>query len=149
VTGLEVPRVRVIRGRAEDLTAEISADVVIARAVAPLGKLAGWAVGLCRPGGTVLAMKGAGAPDEVARAGPELSRLGVTDLAVLQVGGDMVDPPATVVRFRAPLRRQRVAGRPPGSPARSGFGSAGSGRGRRGWQQLSGPRARGRKHGDG
>jgi 16S rRNA (guanine527-N7)-methyltransferase len=148
VTALALPRVRVIRGRAEDLAAEISADVVTARAVAPLGRLAGWAVGLCRPGGTVLAIKGAGAPDEVARAGPELSRLGATDLAVLQVGGDIVDPPATVVRFRAPLRRHRPVRRPPGSAGRSGFGPAGSGRGRSG-QQMSGPRARGRKPGDG
>jgi 16S rRNA (guanine527-N7)-methyltransferase len=114
VTELALPRVQVLRGRAEDLARQVSADVVTARAVAPLGRLAGWAVGLCRPGGTVLAIKGAGARDEAALAGPELRRLGVTDLEVLQVGSDEVDPPATVVRFRAPARRHPAAGRPAG-----------------------------------
>ena len=111
VAELGLPRVQVVRGRAEDLAREVAADIVTARAVAPLGKLAGWAVGLCRPGGTVLAIKGAGARDEVAQARAELSQLGVTDLEVLQVGSGQVDPPATVVRFRAPVRRQRAAGR--------------------------------------
>jgi 16S rRNA (guanine527-N7)-methyltransferase len=114
VTELALPRVQVLRGRAEDLARQVSADVVTARAVAPLGRLAGWAVGLCRPGGTVLAIKGAGARDEAALAAPELRRLGVTDLEVLQVGSDEVDPPATVVRFRAPARRHPAAGRPAG-----------------------------------
>ncbi|MGH3275708.1 MAG: 16S rRNA (guanine(527)-N(7))-methyltransferase RsmG [Streptosporangiaceae bacterium] len=120
VTALGLGRVRVVCGRAEDLAAEIAADVVTARAVAPLGKLARWAVGLCRPGGTVLAIKGARASDEVARASKELRLLGVTDLAVLQVGSDKVSPPATVVRFRAPGLRQPAAGRLPGSRRAAG-----------------------------
>ncbi len=81
----------------------------------------GWAVGLCRPGGTVLAIKGAGAAAEVSRDGPALRLLGVTDLAVLEVGGEDIDPPATVVRFRAPARRSpaaRGSGAP--GPARAG-----------------------------
>jgi 16S rRNA (guanine527-N7)-methyltransferase len=131
VAELGLPRVQVVRGRAEDLAPEISADIVTARAVAPLGKLAGWAVGLCRPGGTVLAIKGAGARDEVAQAGPELRRLGVTDLEVLQVGSDEVDPPATVVRFRAPVRRRPPAGRSPGSQARTVTRQPGNRRDRR------------------
>jgi 16S rRNA (guanine527-N7)-methyltransferase len=131
VAELGLPRVQVVRGRAEDLAREVSADIVSARAVAPLGKLAGWAVGLCRPGGTVLAIKGAGALDEVARAGPELSQLGVTDLEVLQVGSDKVDPPATVVRFRAPVRRQPAAGRSPGSQVRTAPRPPGNRRDRR------------------
>ena len=133
VAELGLARVQVVRGRAEDLAGELSADIVTARAVAPLGKLAGWAVGLCRPGGTVLAIKGAGARDEVAQAGPELRQLGVTDVEVLQVGSDEVDPPATVVRFRAPaggarppavhpvprpVKAPRPAGQAAGSPAR-------------------------------
>jgi len=122
VAELSLPNAQVIRGRAEDLASAVSADVVTARAVAPLGKLAGWAVGLCRPGGTVLAIKGAGARDEAALAAPELRRLGVTDLEVLQVGSDEVDPPATVVRFRAPARRHRAPGRPGGPAARSAGG---------------------------
>jgi 16S rRNA (guanine527-N7)-methyltransferase len=118
VTALGLTRVRVVRGRAEDLAGTIRADIVTARAVAPLARLAGWAVGLCRPGGTVLAIKGAGAAAEVSRDGSALRLLGVTDLAVLEVGGEDIDPPATVVRFRAPSRR---------SPAGAGSGAGGRG----------------------
>ena len=131
VAELGLPGVQVLRGRAEDLAPEVGADIVTARAVAPLGRLAGWAVGLCRPGGTVLAIKGAGARDEVAQAGPELSLLGITDLEVLQVGSGEVDPPATVVRFRAPVRRPPAAGRPSGFQARSASRLAGNRRDRR------------------
>ena len=88
-------------GRAEDLAGQIAADVVTARAVAPMERLAGLALGLARPGGLVLAIKGAGAEDEVARAGPELRRLGVGDVTVLRVGGGKVDRAATVVRLIA------------------------------------------------
>jgi 16S rRNA (guanine527-N7)-methyltransferase len=140
VAELGLSRVQVLRGRAEDLARDVSADIVTARAVAPLGKLAGWAVGLCRPGGTVLAIKGAGALGEVERAGPELDQLGVTDLEVLQVGSDKVDPPATVVRFRAPVRRPPAAGRSSGSQARSASRLAGNRRDRRrGGQRAPGP----------
>lgn len=132
VTALDLARVRVVRGRAEDLAGTIRADIVTARAVAPLSRLAGWAVGLCRPGGSVLAMKGAGAAAEVRRDGPALRRLGVTDVSVLEVGSEDIDPPATVVRFRAPVRRRPV----PGTSA-SGAGP----QGRKHWkdrQHLSG-----------
>lgn len=124
VADLGLPRVRVLRGRAEELTGQVRADIVTARAVAPLGRLAGWAVGLCRPGGTVLAIKGAGAAAELARDRPALRLLGVTDIAVTEVGSGKVDPPATVVRFRAPVRG-------PARPASSGRGGPG-GYGRRG-----------------
>src|SRR5262249_32299665 len=60
--------VRTSRARAEDLAGEIDADVVTARAVARLDRLAPLAVGLARPGGLVLAIKGASAGAEVAAA---------------------------------------------------------------------------------
>jgi 16S rRNA (guanine527-N7)-methyltransferase len=127
VEALGLPRVRVVRGRAEDLSGDISADIVTSRAVAPLSKLAGWATGLCRPGGTVLAIKGASAADEVTRCRAELRLLGISDLAVLQVGSGKVDPPATVVRFTAPRRvgRRPTRGRPKTGGRPHGRGSAG------------------------
>jgi 16S rRNA (guanine527-N7)-methyltransferase len=133
VAALELTRVRVVRGRAEDLAAEISADIVTARAVAPLGKLAGWALGLCRPGGTILAIKGASAQAEVTESKTLLRQLGISDLAVLQVGSDTVDPPATVVRFTAPAPRGRTRGRTTVQASRQAAG-------RRGDRRLSGPR---------
>jgi 16S rRNA (guanine527-N7)-methyltransferase len=133
VAALELTRVQVVRGRAEDLAREISADIVTARAVAPLGKLAGWAVGLCRPGGTILAIKGAGAQTEVTDSKTLLRQLGISDLAVLQVGSDKVDPPATVVRFTAPASRGPAGGRTTVRPGRRVAG-------RRGDRRPSGPR---------
>ncbi len=79
----------------------VGADVVTARAVAPLEKLAGLAVGLARPGGLVLAIKGASAADEVARARGALRRLGAKEVEVRKAGSGIVEPAATVVTFRA------------------------------------------------
>jgi 16S rRNA (guanine527-N7)-methyltransferase len=79
----------------------LAMDVVTARAVAPLDRLAAMAVGLLKPGGIVLAVKGAKAPAEVRDAKAALDRLGLRDAEVLVVGGGKVDPAATVVRLTA------------------------------------------------
>ena len=91
----------VCRGRAEELAGQVAADVVTARAVAPMERLAGLALGLARPGGLVLAMKGAGAAEELARARPVLQRLGARDVAVVHPGSGKVSPPPTVIRLTA------------------------------------------------
>jgi 16S rRNA (guanine527-N7)-methyltransferase len=101
VQALGLANTEVCRGRAEDLAGQLSADVVTARAVAPLDRLAALALGLVRPGGTVLAIKGAGAPREVAAARRTLRRLGVRDVDVVRVGSGRVDPAVTVVRLTA------------------------------------------------
>jgi 16S rRNA (guanine527-N7)-methyltransferase len=101
VHALGLANARVCRGRAEDLAGRLSADVVTARAVAPLDRLAGLALGLARPGGTVLAIKGAGARREVAAARRTLRELGVRSVDVVRVGDGKVDPAATVVRLTA------------------------------------------------
>jgi 16S rRNA (guanine527-N7)-methyltransferase len=98
--GLSNAEVR--RARAEDLAGELAADVVTARAVAPLGKLALWACGLARPGGTVLAIKGERAAGELRDAAGVLERLGVHDARIVEAGRGKVEPPAVVVRFAAP-----------------------------------------------
>jgi 16S rRNA (guanine527-N7)-methyltransferase len=98
---LGLPNAEVRCSRAEDLAGKIAADVVTARAVAPMERLAGLALGLVRPGGLVLAIKGAGADEEVARARRTLRRLGVGDVTVLRAGGGKVDRAATVVRLIA------------------------------------------------
>ncbi|HTW00088.1 MAG TPA: 16S rRNA (guanine(527)-N(7))-methyltransferase RsmG [Streptosporangiaceae bacterium] len=101
VADLGLGNATVRRGRAEDLAGELAADVVVARAVAPMQRLAGLALGLVRPGGLVLALKGAGAEQELTRARPMLRRLGARDAAVVQAGSGRVSPPATVVRLTA------------------------------------------------
>jgi 16S rRNA (guanine527-N7)-methyltransferase len=70
---LGLDEVRVVRGRAEDLTGE-AFDVVTARALAPLPKLLDWGLPLVAVGGSLLAMKGSSAPAEVAAARAKLGR---------------------------------------------------------------------------
>ncbi|HEX2175559.1 MAG TPA: 16S rRNA (guanine(527)-N(7))-methyltransferase RsmG [Nocardioidaceae bacterium] len=73
VDELGLDNVRVERGRAEEHAAA-GFDAVTARAVAPLDRLVRWALPMCRPGGMLLAMKGASAADELAAAEPVLRK---------------------------------------------------------------------------
>jgi 16S rRNA (guanine527-N7)-methyltransferase len=98
VARLGLPNATVVRGRAEELAGVITADVATARAVAPLDRLAGWAAGLLRPGGQILAIKGQSAEEELAAARPVLSRLRVRSAEVLRVDHGSVIPATTVVR---------------------------------------------------
>ena len=101
VAELGLGNASVWRARAEQAAGALAVDVVTARAVAPLDRLATLALGLLRPGGIVLAVKGAKAKAEVRAAGEALRRLGVRDVEVLVVRGGKVDPAATVVRMTA------------------------------------------------
>jgi 16S rRNA (guanine527-N7)-methyltransferase len=99
VAELGLANVSVLRGRAEDVT--VRTDVVTARAVAPLPRLAELAIGLVRPGGMVLAIKGRTAQEELTAARPVLRRIGARDAQVVQAGQGKVVPATTVVRFFA------------------------------------------------
>src|SRR6266702_4660428 len=91
--------VTLLRGRAEDTA--LRADVATARAVAPLDRLAELAVGVVRPGGMVLAIKGQTAAGELRKARPVLRRIGARGAEVVRAGQGKVDPATTVVRFFA------------------------------------------------
>ena len=101
VADLGLGNAKIWRARAEQAAGTLAADVVTARAVAPLDQLAALALGLLKPGGIVLAVKGAKAKAEVRAASEALRRLGVRDVQVLVAGGGKVDPAATVVRLTA------------------------------------------------
>jgi len=106
--------VTVERGRAEDAAVRRrweGADVVTARAVAPLARLAGWALPLLRTNGRLLAMKGDTADAEVTRDAAAVRALGGGQPVVLQCGRGIVDPPTTVVVVEQ-------QGRKPDRPAR-------------------------------
>jgi 16S rRNA (guanine527-N7)-methyltransferase len=99
VSELDLPNATVLRARAEEKAASrISADVATARAVAPLDRLVGWAAGLLRPGGQLLAIKGQSAAAELEAAEPVLSALGVRSAEVLQAGHGRVVSATTIVR---------------------------------------------------
>jgi 16S rRNA (guanine527-N7)-methyltransferase len=111
VSDLGLSNVTVVRARAEDkASGYIRADIATARAVAPLGRLAAWAAPLLRPGGELLAVKGQSAGEELAAAGPVLSRLGVRSAEVLEVGHGRVVTATTVVRvvMGKPGREERA-----------------------------------------
>ena len=98
VARLGLTNATVVRGRAEDMVGVIRADIATARAVAPLDRLAGWAAGVLKPGGQILAIKGESAADELADARPVLSRLGARSAEVLRVDHGRVVSATTVVR---------------------------------------------------
>lgn len=98
VTKLELDRVRVFRGRAEEVVADVGdADIVTARAVAPLGRLAGWSSPLLRIGGKLVALKGRSAAEEIDRDRDECTLAGFSDFSVKLVGESMLTEPTTVV----------------------------------------------------
>ncbi|MGH3366511.1 MAG: 16S rRNA (guanine(527)-N(7))-methyltransferase RsmG [Nocardioidaceae bacterium] len=84
VEDLALPDVQVVRARAEELGGA-GFDAAVARAVAPLDRLARWALPLCRPGGTLVAMKGTAAKAELASARETLDRLGVRSARVREL----------------------------------------------------------------
>lgn len=91
------------RGRAEQWSGP-PFDVVAARALAPLERLAAWCLPLARRGGVVLAQKGRTAEVEVDTAKAALRGCRVE---IRTVGAGLVDPPATVVTITRPPRPER------------------------------------------
>ncbi|HEY3749975.1 MAG TPA: 16S rRNA (guanine(527)-N(7))-methyltransferase RsmG [Pseudonocardiaceae bacterium] len=92
--------VQVVRGRAEEpdvRRAVGGVDVVTARAVAPLAKLAGWCLPLVAPGGVLLALKGESANEELARDADLVRRAGGIESTVVTCGADLLPVPTTVV----------------------------------------------------
>ncbi len=95
-------RVRVIRGRAEDGTVVKtvgSSKLVTARAVAPLDKLVRWSMPLLSRGGSLLALKGSTAEDELAEHEAFLQRSRVQLHPVIECGVGFVDPPTRIVKL--------------------------------------------------
>ena len=100
VDELGLDSVTVHRGRAEELAGTLSAPFVTARAVARLDKLARWCVPLLGPGGTLVAMKGRSAAEELDQDRRALERLGLVDAVVSEHGGDVLDEPVLTVDLR-------------------------------------------------
>jgi 16S rRNA (guanine527-N7)-methyltransferase len=101
IENLGLDRVEVVRGRAEDTVDVVQpADVVTARAVAPLDRLAAWCLPLARPGGTMLAIKGSSAAAEIEEHRDAVRRAGGGEPALLQCGARWLAEPVTVVEVR-------------------------------------------------
>lgn len=98
VDELGLANVTVHRGRAEELWGVLTAPVVTARAVAPLGQLASWCLPLLRPGGCLLAIRGLRVAAEVEADRPLLRQLGAVDEVIEHYGLGIVDQETTVLR---------------------------------------------------
>lgn len=117
VQGLGLAKtVRVSRGRADEAAAggasaePLRGDVVTARAVAPLDRLAAWCLPLAVPGGRLVALKGASAAEEIAEHAAAVARFGGGEPTVHRCGEGVLDAPTTVVeivreRLVEPARR--------------------------------------------
>lgn len=149
VAQLGLTNCRVVRARAQDAPADVrGADVVVSRAVAPLGRLAGWCAGIARSGGLVLALKGSKAQEELDRDARDLAAAGLRDAAVVVLDG--IAGPAQVVRAvrgpdphrgrHASSGRRSPAGRG-SSPSPSSSSGSAAGRGASPERKVSGGRA--------
>ena len=110
--GLRTAVVR--RARAEELAGTLLVDTVVARAVAPLDRLATWSLPLLRPGGRLLAVKGDRADGELASSGAALRAAGAAASTVVTVGNEADRTSARVVvvtRGDAPAAGSRRPGR--------------------------------------
>jgi 16S rRNA (guanine527-N7)-methyltransferase len=112
VAELRLSNVNVVRSRAEQLHGKVLADVVTARAVAPLDRLARWTLPLLRTGGLLVALKGTSVRKELAEAADSLKALGAVSWRVTEYGAGVVDPPslAAVVEVGDRPRRSRDDG---------------------------------------
>ena len=96
---LELENAEVLRGRAEEWAGRMGADVVTARAVAPMERLVGWCLPLLRRGGRMLALKGDTAADELASVAPSLAKLGAAEWNVVEVGEGLGSAATRVIRI--------------------------------------------------
>ena len=91
--------VAVVRGRAEEMKGTVTADVLTARAVAPIDRLIKWCLPLLGPDGHMALLKGRSAADEIDRAKYALRKARL----VAEIESAPTLPglePTTVVRLR-------------------------------------------------
>jgi 16S rRNA (guanine527-N7)-methyltransferase len=104
VAALGLDRTTVVRARAEECVGKLpGADVVTARAVAPLDRLVDWCLPLAAAGGRLLALKGASADAELTDLlsghAAALARLGAGAAVVRSCGDGLLEEPTTVVEI--------------------------------------------------
>ncbi|WP_018298163.1 16S rRNA (guanine(527)-N(7))-methyltransferase RsmG [Corynebacterium lubricantis] len=95
---LGLDNVTVIRGRAEDQS-KGAFDVVTSRAVAPLGKLAGWSLPLVKKGGAMVAMKGSSVSEELERDAEQITQAGGGAGEIFIVGESVLEEPTTLIKI--------------------------------------------------
>lgn len=90
-------QLQVLRGRVEDYRGR-PFDIVTARAVAPLTQLASWCASAVRPGGSLVAIRGQRAAEELAASASALAALGFVDAEVVTCGAGVLAVLTLVVK---------------------------------------------------
>ena len=98
IADLGLANVRVLRGRAEQAVGEVDVDFVTARAVSALSTLIPITLPLLGGEGSLVAIKGRSAADEVEKAAKALKKFKGHSAEVHTVGDGLLDEPTTVVR---------------------------------------------------
>jgi 16S rRNA (guanine527-N7)-methyltransferase len=117
VLGLE--NCTVHRGRAEEFHGVLSVPYATARAVARIDKLARWTFPLLAGGGTLVALKGSMASDELGAQESVLRALGMTGARVGSYGKGLLEIPTLTLELTVrprPGRRPQRKARHPHSP---------------------------------
>jgi 16S rRNA (guanine527-N7)-methyltransferase len=98
VDDLGLDNVTVMRTRAELAVGLVNADVVTARAVSALSKLAGLTIPLLEGKGELVAIKGRSADEEIEKAAKVIRKLGGVRTSVAVCGAELLEEPTTVVK---------------------------------------------------
>ena len=96
---LGIANVKVLRSRAEEAPKQ-QFDVVTARAVAALDKLLRICAPLLVPGGSVIALKGSKAQEEIEQAKKLQKKLKIRDFEIVVCGEKFLAEPTSVVKTR-------------------------------------------------
>ncbi|MDU0968056.1 MAG: 16S rRNA (guanine(527)-N(7))-methyltransferase RsmG [Actinomycetaceae bacterium] len=100
VTELDLDNVDIVHARSNDLPRRVKFDYVTSRAVANMSKLVRISGRLVAGGGSLLALKGRRAADEVAAAQADLKKAGLIDVRIHEVPNLMDPEPSRVVEAR-------------------------------------------------
>jgi 16S rRNA (guanine527-N7)-methyltransferase len=99
IADLRLDNCTVHRGRAEEFDGILRLPWATARAVARVDKLARWTFPLLAEGGTLVALKGSSAQEELEKATPALRRLGMTGATVRTHGADLLEVPTLTMEL--------------------------------------------------
>ncbi|GAB4098980.1 16S rRNA (guanine(527)-N(7))-methyltransferase RsmG [Sinomonas halotolerans] len=99
IEDLGLTNVRVLRGRAEQVADEVSVDFVTARAVSALSTLVPLTLPLLGGEGSLVAIKGRSAAEEVEKAAKVIRKHKGHSVEVHTVGDGLLEEPTTVVRI--------------------------------------------------
>jgi 16S rRNA (guanine527-N7)-methyltransferase len=99
VPALGLKNVKVLRGRAEEAPLA-NYDVATARAVSALPKLLRMLTPLVVSCGTILALKGSKASEEITESKPLIKKLKLASFEIVTAGDNVLNEPTTIVRVR-------------------------------------------------